>query len=298
MGYAPLFDTLTKGTLCGRWPDIGLWPIVLSLGDRYGVVDVTPTYIASVTGLPIEEVSACMKRFCEPDPRSRSSEEKGARLVLIDEHRDWGWRIVNHASYREKARKAAFDAARTESGRDAERKRHSREVPTRPAKSRADPPSDSNTNTDSDKNSEPRSVEQKLDGGPVDRVFDHWRSEFRHPKASLDPKRRRAIQRALESYDEPSLCTAISGYKLSPHHMGQNDQRTVYDDISLFLRDAEHIERGMNFARAPPVAAKSAVEVARENLQRSRNGGLNGSVVSDQDGRGESHLGTVARVLR
>jgi hypothetical protein len=142
------------------------------------------------------------------------------------------------------------------------------------------------------------SVAQKRDDGPVDRVFEHWRTEFRHPKASLDPKRRRAIQRALEAYDEASLRTAISGYRLSPHHMGQNDQRTVYDDISLFLRDAEHIERGMNFARAPPVAARSAVELAQENLRRSMGGGLNGSVVSDQDGHGESHLGSVARVLR
>jgi hypothetical protein len=140
-------------------------------------------------------------------------------------------------------------------------------------------------------------VEQKLDRGPVDRVFDHWRSEFQHPKAGLDPKRRRAIQRALEGYDEPSLCTAISGYKLSPHHMGQNDQRTVYDDISLFLRDAEHIERGMNFARAPPVRAMSAVEIAQQNLRKS-GGVANGSVVAEQDGNGEGHLVAFGRVLR
>lgn len=143
-----------------------------------------------------------------------------------------------------------------------------------------------------------RPVEQGLDGGPVDRVFAHWRSEFKHPKASLDPKRRRAIQRSLESYDEDTLRTAITGYQLSPHHMGQNDQRTVYDDISLFLRDAEHIERGLNFARAPPVAAKSAVEVARENLQRSMNGGRNGAVVSEQDGRGDGHMAALIGVLR
>lgn len=268
------------------------------MADRHGHVDRTPAAIASDIGITIEELTECITEFCQPDAMSRTQECEGRRLVLIEPARSWGWRIVNHGRYREKARKASYDSARTESGRDAERKKVSREVPTPPAKSRAGPLSDSNTNTDSNKNQEPRVVEQKLDGGPVDRVFEHWRSEFRHPKASLDPRRRRAIQRALEAYDEPSLCTAISGYKLSPHHMGQNDQRTVYDDISLFLRDAEHIERGMNFARAPPMAAKSAVELARENLQRSRNGGLNGSVVSDQDGHGESHLGTIARVLR
>lgn len=145
---------------------------------------------------------------------------------------------------------------------------------------------------------EKTSVELKLDRGPVERIFEHWRSEFRHPKAGLDPKRRRAIQRSLEAYDEDTLKAAISGYKLSPHHMGQNDQRTVYDDINLFLRDAEHIDRGLNFARAPPVAAKSAVEIARENLRKNINGNES-RVVSEQPGRpGDSSVGSLARLLR
>ena len=132
-GYAPLFSSLTTGTLCGRWPDIGLWPIVLSLKDRYGVVDVTPDYLSRVTGLPLEEVVACMARFCEPDPYSRSDAEEGRRLVLLDpEHRNWGWRVVNSGLYRERARLQSKDAARTESGADADRKRKGRESPEVP----------------------------------------------------------------------------------------------------------------------------------------------------------------------
>lgn len=151
------------------------------------------------------------------------------------------------------------------------------------------------TRPDQKEETSSRSVAQKRDDGPVQRVFEHWRTEYRHPKASLDPKRRRAIQRALEAYDEPTLCQSISGYKLSPHHMGQNDQRTVYDDISLFLRDAEHIDRGLAFARAPPQAAKSAVELAREKLR-----GVNGSgrVVSEQSGTGDGGMGQAAGLLR
>jgi hypothetical protein len=126
-GYVPVFSSLTSGTLYGRWPDIGLWPIVLSLSDRHGHVDVTHEYIAGVTGLAVSEVIACMRRFCAPDPGSRSSSENGARLVLLDSHRDWGWRIVNHGFYREKARKQMQQVAATDSGRDAERKRLERE---------------------------------------------------------------------------------------------------------------------------------------------------------------------------
>lgn len=152
-GYVPLFASLTTGTLCGRWPDVGLWPIVLSLSDKYGRVDVTPMYLAQVTGLPVDDVVACMKRFCEPDPFSRTDAENGARLTLIDEHRDWGWKIVNHLKYREKARKQAQQKESTESGNDAGRKREEREraksgdvprSPASPAESSADRPSDAN----------------------------------------------------------------------------------------------------------------------------------------------------------
>jgi hypothetical protein len=103
-GYAPLFSSLTTGTLCGKWPDIGLWPIVLSLSDWRGVVDVTPDYLSRVTGLPLQEVVACMGRFCEPDPYSRSEAHEGRRLLLLEpDKRNWGWKIVNLQLYRDRA---------------------------------------------------------------------------------------------------------------------------------------------------------------------------------------------------
>lgn len=146
-GYTPLFSSLTTGTLYGRWPDIGLWPIVLSLADKNGTVDVTPHYLAGVTGLQIESIVACMGRFCEPDPHSRSKAESGARLVLIDPQRDWGWRIVNHSKYREKARLMGKAEQERESGKNAERMRDRR----RPPKTAANPLSDSYADADSNK---------------------------------------------------------------------------------------------------------------------------------------------------
>lgn len=139
--------------------------------------------------------------------------------------------------------------------------------------------------------SEKNSVAQERDAGPAERVFTHWRTEFGHPKAHLDPKRRKVIAAALATYDEATVCESISGYKHSPHHMGQNERHTVYDDIELFLRDAKHIEAGLHFARAPPAQPKSAVEQARERLL---NGNGNG-----QFGRSsESGVGKAAGTLR
>lgn len=89
--------------------------------------------------------------------------------------------------------------------------------------------------------------------GAVDRIFEHWRETWNHPRAQLDDKRRRVIRKALaDGYDEAALCQAITGYRNSPHHMGENDRGTVYDAIDLFLRDAKHIDAGLKFYHDPP----------------------------------------------
>lgn len=85
-GYTPLFDSLTRGTLAGKWPDIGLWPVVFSLADRNGVVDVIPRFIAIVTGLSEGDVIGCMRRF-----------EESGWLERIYPHLDWGWCITESA---------------------------------------------------------------------------------------------------------------------------------------------------------------------------------------------------------
>jgi hypothetical protein len=88
----------------------------------------------------------------------------------------------------------------------------------------------------------------------VRRVFDFWRECHKHPQAQLDPKRQKLIRDALRRYDAEQLCQCIAGYKRSAYHMGQNEQRRVYDDIGLFLRDAAHIETGLNFNRQSDTA--------------------------------------------
>lgn len=92
----------------------------------------------------------------------------------------------------------------------------------------------------------------------VQRVFNHWRDIHRKPRAQLDDKRRKLIRTALGAYSEADLCQAISGYLNSPHHMGQNERSTVYDDIGLLLRDAEHIDAGIRFHVEPPRTDLSA----------------------------------------
>ena len=58
-------------------------------------------------------------------------------------------------------------------------------------------------------------VLQLFDAGgapsPVARIFDHWRRAVGRPRAQLDGKRARLIERRLREYDEPTLIAAIDG---------------------------------------------------------------------------------------
>lgn len=197
--YTPLFDSLTKGTLCGKWPDIGLWPLVLSMADRYGVVDVTHQYIATVSGLELGEVVACMDRFCQPDPLSRSQDNDGRRLVCLEEHRNWGWRIVNHGKYAEKARLIHKNARDVESGKAAERKRAERaasaDVPRCPPESPSQAQAQAQAQTE-EKKGKARKRATPLDLSPL--------------PPDLDPKTLEDFRGMRERMRAPLTDTAVS----------------------------------------------------------------------------------------
>ena len=102
-GYTPVFDSIFQGSLCGKYPDLVVWLVLLALQQRGGVIDATPGYIAMVSGLPETEIEAAIQRFCAPDPRSRTPDHDGRRLEPLTD-KGFGWRILNHERDREKRR--------------------------------------------------------------------------------------------------------------------------------------------------------------------------------------------------
>jgi hypothetical protein len=86
----------------------------------------------------------------------------------------------------------------------------------------------------------------------VQQVFDAWQHSTGKHKARLDDKRRRKIQQALKTYPLEDILDAVQGWRNSPHHCGQNDRGTVYNDLELLLRDAKHIEAFRDLARDGP----------------------------------------------
>lgn len=117
-----------------------------------------------------------------------------------------------------------------------------------------------------------RVVELTLDVVPrrvlVEDVFDFWRSETKHPRAKLDRKRRQRIEWAIDNYEPDEIADAIRGAASSPFHQGQNDNGNRYDDVSLILRDSEHLERFLDIHRHPvtqiPKAWGALTEIIKE----------------------------------
>lgn len=89
-----------KGTLYGHWEAIVTFQQMIVLADADGIVDMTPQAICAHTSIPIEIIEKGLKKLAESDQFSRTPGEDGKRIVCIDEHRPWGWQIVNYAKYK------------------------------------------------------------------------------------------------------------------------------------------------------------------------------------------------------
>ena len=94
----------------------------LILADKDGHVDMTAAAIARRTNVPLEVVNRAIEKLSSPDPESRSPNEDGRRIVLLDPHRSWGWRIVNYPQYRN----IRDDESRKEYFRDRKREQRAK----------------------------------------------------------------------------------------------------------------------------------------------------------------------------
>lgn len=98
--YGKLFSSMYDGTLYGQWEALITFQQMIILADADGTVDITPPALAARTGIPLDIITKGIETLESPDPYSRTEGEDGRRITRIDEHRPWGWSIVNHAKYK------------------------------------------------------------------------------------------------------------------------------------------------------------------------------------------------------
>lgn len=116
--YAKIFASLFGGSMRGQSDVILVFVNMLATCDADGTVDKTQRVIADETGLPLERVQTALAVLESPDPDSRTPDLEGRRIVRLEEHRSWGWSIVNYAKYRA----MRDDESRREQVREAVRK--------------------------------------------------------------------------------------------------------------------------------------------------------------------------------
>jgi hypothetical protein len=98
--FGKVFQSLWSGSLCGKSDQQLVFIFMLANATSEGVCDVFHDAIAASTGIPPDRVRAAALELEAPDSSSRTAAEGGRRIVRLDEHRTWGWLIVNYAKYR------------------------------------------------------------------------------------------------------------------------------------------------------------------------------------------------------
>lgn len=112
------------------------------------------------------------------------------------------------------------------------------------------------------------SVSPPATGTPEQRVFEQWQASTGKTGAVLDDKRRKLIRKQLGTYSEDDLIDAVQGWAKDPHCRGENDRHTVYNDIGLLLRDAEHVEKFRDLQRNRQTSARRSKPKSFDLLER------------------------------
>ena len=129
--FVKIFEQVFDSSIAENYKARHVFQDMLILCDRDGCVDMTPEAISRRTNVPIKIIKEAIEYLSKPDPKSRSKNEDGRRIKLIDSRRDWGWIIINYEHYRN----LQDEEARRASWRDAKaRQREMSKIPKRKRK--------------------------------------------------------------------------------------------------------------------------------------------------------------------
>lgn len=97
--------------------------------------------------------------------------------------------------------------------------------------------------------SEGKMTDEEIAKG-VWRIYTFWKTTMGLERAKLTPERGKKIRSRLkDGYSVEDIEKAIMGCHDSPFHRGQNDRKTVYDDIMLICRNGSFLENFMRLRR-------------------------------------------------
>ena len=105
----------------------------------------------------------------------------------------------------------------------------------------------------------------------MQRVYDAWvMATGRTAQTRLDKPRQAAITRALNTYPLDDVLDAVRGWRHSPHHRGDNETGAVYNDLTLLLRNGEHIKKFRDLERRSETVIKQSPDTQRRDILREK----------------------------
>lgn len=82
MAYGKIFESLFTGSMVGSGLNVfAVWSYCIANAKPPGTIELNPVILATVFGCPVEEVESAIDKLCQPDPKSRTKECEGRRLI-------------------------------------------------------------------------------------------------------------------------------------------------------------------------------------------------------------------------
>lgn len=107
MSYTKLFSSIITSTIWSEDDKTRIvWITMLALADKNGEIQGSVPGLARIAGVSVDNTRAAITRFLSPDLDSRTKDDEGRRIEVID----GGWSLLNHRKYRN----MASDADRAE----------------------------------------------------------------------------------------------------------------------------------------------------------------------------------------
>lgn len=121
--YTRVFTKILSSSIAEDWQVRHVFEDMFKMADRFGVVDMTREAFSRHINVPLDIVNRAIAALESPDSRSRDDDEEGRRIVRLDDHRDWGWKIVNWEKY---------DSIKTAADQADRQRRHRQRLPQAP----------------------------------------------------------------------------------------------------------------------------------------------------------------------
>jgi len=98
--YGKIWKSMFEGSLyMAGWEAIFTFMILITFANKQGEVDITIPALSGKTSVPIDILEKGIEVLSAPDEKTRTKADDGRRITLLDEDRDWGWRITNYEKY-------------------------------------------------------------------------------------------------------------------------------------------------------------------------------------------------------